>query len=360
MLRNKCVALLLICLFLGVTSCRAESTNLISEDLVQVNTANYQTVVAQYGTYEMRVTASASIYYPHSYDVCFDKAGAKIESFLVTTGEKVKKGDPLVSFVLDVDEVALESDHLALVRTREELERETETRQEEIAFLRESVYTSKDQFEREKRLLKLKQAELMLELTVCQLESRIDELEDSIRKREKEASENVLLAPVDGEVISIAFKHEGDLVHADEALITIRQTDRILMRVDDAVGFFRFGMEVDVEVGAATSRKVFSGRVIAADTLIPENEQTGYAYIEVEGATADADLLMPRISGAAYSVENVITIPKSAVKIDGGKAYVTKLVNGQPCKRYVSPVMQNNAQLWILQGIEPGEIIVVD
>lgn len=360
MSRNKFLAFLLVCLSLLTPCAAAESVNLISEEMIQVNTANYETIVVEYGTYEVRTSAAGTMTYPYTYDLCFDKAGAKFGEYLVKRGAQVKKGDPLISFALDTDEVALESQRLELTRTREALDRETQTRQEEIGELQQSIHISNDRFEREKLLLELTRAELELELEVCRLEMRIGELEESIARMENEASENLLLAPADGEIINLAFKREGDLVYTDEVLVTMCRTDKFLMRVENAVDYFRYGMEVDVEVGIADERRILPGRVVAADTLIPDDEQTGFAYIEVEGATADMDLRKPQIRGSAFYLENVITVPRDAVKFENGKSYVTKLVDGLPRKRYVNRVVQNNAHLWILQGIEPGEIIVID
>lgn len=360
MSRNKRWILLLVCLCVLLPGGLAESDNLISGEMIQVNAANYETHTVEIGVYDVMTSASGTVVYPYTYDLRFDKEGAKFGEYLVKRGTKVKKGDPLISFILDIDEVELERQRLELTRAREELERQTESRQEQIEEMVEGVYSTDDRFEREKLNLQVTRAEIEMAQFIELQQMHIRDLEDSIAKMEQEASENMLLAPIDGEIINLAYKRDGDLVYTSEVLVTICRTDKMLMRVENKMDYFRYGMEVDVEIGVNDERRNVSGRVVGADTLLSDNLRTRVAYIELEGVHEDTDLRKPQVRGSAFYLGNVITVPRDGVKFDNGKSYVTKLVDGLPRKRYVNRVVQNNAQLWILQGLEPGETIVID
>ena len=52
-------------------SALAESESLISSDLIQAETANYETAQVSMGTYERSYSSGASEYYPYTYPVSY-------------------------------------------------------------------------------------------------------------------------------------------------------------------------------------------------------------------------------------------------------------------------------------------------
>jgi len=58
-------------------------------------------------------------------------------------------------------------------------------------------------------------------------------------------------------------------------------------------------------------------------------------------------------------LDNVMIVPRKAVELEAGDYFVSKLEDGIVRKRYVNCIVKPGQQIWILQGIEAGEEIVV-
>ena len=114
-------------------SALAESESLISSDLIQAETANYETAQVRMGTYERSYSSGASEYYPYTYQLRYEGNGAKFGEYTVSRGDMVKAGDVLATFTLEEDEVALSSLQLSLVRAQEDFAAGLEEQENGIA-----------------------------------------------------------------------------------------------------------------------------------------------------------------------------------------------------------------------------------
>ena len=96
MSRNKPVLLLLmLALLMPHTACAAVSENLLEAQGQTQEAANYKTYTVETGVYERSYSASGSTYYPYTYNLCFETAGAKFKEYTVKRNDTVKKGDVL-------------------------------------------------------------------------------------------------------------------------------------------------------------------------------------------------------------------------------------------------------------------------
>jgi hypothetical protein len=113
-------------------------------------------------------------------------------------------------------------------------------------------------------------------------------------------------------------------------------------------------------VGPNKDRIQLPGRIVGADTLIPVAQRTGKAYVEVE-IPEGLKLTRPIVSGSMVSVKDVPLISRKSVTLDGGVYYATVLENGVPQKRYINCLVHNSVnEAWVLQGLEPGDEIIID
>lgn len=361
MSRIKRSGLILLCLCLLPAAALSESVNLLSSELIQAETANYQTSLLEKGTYRQIYSVAAAEYYPHTYHLRFETDGAKFNEYLVKRGDEVRKGDALASFTLETDEVALTSQRMALKQAQDALEDQILEREEALEALQEALVNAQSQYERQLLTLRIARAELATEQYVYQQERAIRALEDSIAEMEEKKAGNVLVAPVDGVVQDTAYMRAGDRISSSQVMVTLYRTDDMLLRIENPNGYFRYGMDVTVEMGAANEREEFSGRVVGADTLVPSAQKRGYAYVRLDALDGDTKLRKPNVYGTSSYLEGVDLLPRRAVGLEGGKYYVTLLNNGVTGKRYVNCIINNNAQqAWIVQGLEPGDEIVVD
>ncbi len=356
-------ALCLVCtaVLTGGSAAIPESESLISSDLIETETANYETAEVYSGTYERSYSASASEFYPYTYQLRYENSGAKFGEYLVSRGDTVQAGDALATFTLEKDEVALSSLQLSLERAQEALETSLEEREIAIDALNRQYASASDRYERELLALQIARAETELEQYTYQQNREISALREDITELEEQQANTVLISPFDGEIVSLTYKREGDVVSSGEVLVTLSRTDGMLLAVDNASGYFRYGMQVVVEVGPAKDRVQLTGQVVGADTLLPESRRLGYALIALDPYDEEEiRFVNPTAHAPTYYLENVLLLPRRAAVLEGGKYYVTKLVDGMVQKRFVNLIMNNTTEAWILQGVSPGETVILD
>lgn len=353
------IALLLACAPLSL----AESESLISQDLIAADTVNYRTITVERGDFAPTLTASCEEYYPETYSLGLEEGNAWFEKYYVSRGDEVKKGDVLASFTVETNEVELASLRLDLQNAQKALENRMEEEEEAALERQRTLLKTSDSYEREMILLQSERAELVCEQfelnqlrTIAQIEEKIDEI------LARQAG-NKIISPVDGIVLSVEHKREGRPVYAGEILVVVCGTDNMLVRVDNASGLFKYGMEIPIEVSINKERIQLSGRVVGADTLIPTNERSNKSYIRLDLPIDYEGKKPTRASAVAkqFSLTDVTLVKRSALKQHGVEYYVTVLSDGVPIKKFVNCANFTNSQMaWVLQGLEPGDEIIID
>lgn len=367
MSRIKTGLLFLLCLCLAGTSALSESPNLLSGESIQADEVNYRTTEVELGTYERRVGMQASEHYPRVASLRYEGSKAKFVEYKIKRNDEVKAGDVLAVFSTEIDEVELAALRVELEQLQSKYDSGRLEKMEEIENLTEQLRDVTEQYARELLMLQISRAELLLEQYDYQQQLAIADVRKAIAEMEEEAAGNVLVAPFDGVITSTHYMREGDRVPTNEVLLTIQSMDHVLLRVSNPQGEYRYGMDVKIEIGASKARYTLSGRVVGADTQLPASQRSGYAYIAIDDYSAEeiqeakkTIITNPSVSGATRYLENVVLVPRRAVKLDNGKYVVNKLVGTTLHKRYVNFIMQNASHAWVIQGLEPGETIIID
>lgn len=362
MSRNKPGVLLLLLAFsLLPLSALASSASLISDEMIQAEAANYDTYTVVCGVYEKTTTTSAAEYYPYTYRLRFEQSGAVFEEYLVRRGQEVKAGDALARFSLPSNEVALATRQLSLRQLEESFAQGQLAKSQALSEQREKLTNLTDPYAQALLLLQIQRDEIALEQYCYQQRQTIDTLKAEIAEIEETARQTVLYAPADGVIDEISYKREGDKISTSEVLITLSRTDGMLLRIENKSGGFRFGMPVTVETGRNKTRVQLTGRVVGADTLLPDGRKSGYAYIQLDPYNEE-EIRLNNSKAIAPSIylEQVIALPRKAVTLDSGKYSVNLLIDGVPRKRFVNYVMQTTSSALVIQGLNPGDIIVID
>lgn len=361
MLKNKCRHALLIVFLLIILPLSAfASESLISPEMIKAETVNYDVHTVEYGIYQKNNSRSVSEVYPYTYQLRFEQSGATFVEYYVRRGAEVKKGDVLASFSLETDDVTLTSKKLSLKRMENAFMEGKLSRAEAIQTQKENLLTVSDPYDQAIAVLQIQRAEIALEQYIYQQELNINALREEIEEAELLKTQTTLISPFDGVVEDINFKRAGDVISPNEVLITIYREDYMLLRVENKDMNFRYGMDVNLEVGRNKNKTLLPGKVVGADTLLPESRRNGYAYILLEPYDPDIRLTAPKAIVSTYYLENVIVVPRKSLTLEGGKYFVYQLIDGIPRKRFVNYIMQNNTSAWVIQGLDMGDTIVID
>lgn len=351
---------IILCTCLLPASAFAQSVNLISEDLIVSNTVNYEMSPVEYGTLVQEVTASGEIYLPYTYKLFPEVGGLTFVEYTVERGDVVKAGDVLAVFESTVDEVALMEKKLSLERALDTFEMGQESRLEAIDEMYLKLLSEKDGYRAQMLKLELNRAELALEQYIFQQQAAIEEIEAAIEEIEAQRTESLIVAPVDGIVERTITKRTGDRIARDEVMVILYKTDGALVKAANKSGMLRYGMEVTITVGNGNKAQSIPGRVVGEDRMIPAGQKTGYAYVKPDYYDPEkTPTVNPRVTANAVYLENVLLIPRSAVSLDSGRYYIMELSEGVTRKRYINAFL-NRQQVWVLQGLEHGEEIIVD
>lgn len=339
----------------------ASSDSLISQDMIRAETANYDTHTVSFTTLEKTNSGSLKEFYPYTYSLRFEKSGAHFVEYLVRRGDEVKKGDVLALFTLETDEAALAGKRLSLQRMEEAFTEGQLTRHKAIQQQEKDLLALSDPYDQAIALLKIQRSEIALEQYIHQQTVNIENLRQEIAQIEEELTQTALISPFDGIVEDVTYKRAGDPISPSETLITLAREDYMLLRASNSDCNFRYGMEVKIQVGRNKNQSILTGRVVGADNLLPESRRTGYAYIQLDPYDEESiRLTSPKLIASTYYLENVMAVPRRAVEMEAGKYYVNQLIDGVPRKRYVNFVMQTTSDAWIIQGLNEGDVIVID
>ncbi|MCM1158069.1 MAG: hypothetical protein NC300_05230 [Bacteroidales bacterium] len=224
--------------------------------------------------------------------------------------------------------------------------------------------------------LKLKNLELSMEL----LSQKYDEenytrqcrrLEQELAEWKKKTGEVVITAPEEGEFINyMDWMQEAQMLDENAPIGTIQKASVAYVRVENKDNGLRYGNRVtlkDLEgntyqgtvVGAYPSGEIKEevqtggGGTMTVTSDADENQQS--AYIELSGE----DIFEKgNVSYQANQVKDVIAVDRTLVKSENRNHFIWILREGKPCRQYVEFMAVAENKLWILNGLEEGDILL--
>lgn len=362
MKRKRLAAALMLLMVLPLSACgdSTQEQTLYPEELMVPEQANYETVSVEMGQYVKTGKGSVVVYYPVTAELSWEKSNASFREILVKKDQKVKKGEVLAIFDIDVSKADLEELSLKLTRTVEDMEAEKEER---LSAIEDAKKAAEGLTGRSLRIAALKTEKLQTgyEQFIYQSEREIAQIKERMEKLEDEIENNTLTAPYDGVIDTVISYHPGDPVVANQVLITMHATDKYYFVADDYSGNLRYNMEVTVESGKKNDRKSHAGRVVAASNVLPASVSQGKAMIELY-----EDILPEELDGTltyqcnAEKLQDVLLADKGAVNREDEKYYVYVLWEDMVQKRYIVQGAANTEAVWVLDGLSEGQSLITD
>ncbi|MDX9971178.1 MAG: efflux RND transporter periplasmic adaptor subunit [Candidatus Gracilibacteria bacterium] len=195
------------------------------------------------------------------------------------------------------------------------------------------------------------------------LRAKIDSALASVKQLQKELSDTMIKAPIDGVLTEINVK-EGENVSSSENVI-VMITDKMQIKANISetdINKINVGNPVELSFDSLSQDEVFMGEIITinpAETVID-----GVIYYEAtvvldsedsrikSGMTADMDILSAK-------KEKVISIPALSVEYDDKISYCFILENGQKVKREIKVGIEGNDYIEVLEGVKENEEIII-
>ncbi|XOA42960.1 MAG: efflux RND transporter periplasmic adaptor subunit [Candidatus Nealsonbacteria bacterium] len=187
-----------------------------------------------------------------------------------------------------------------------------------------------------------------------------------IQLLEKQIEDTILRTPVDGQVVKVN-KSIGEIVQStlQDAVIILLPSSPFKIEVDiyeEDIVDIKVDNPVEITL-VAFSDDILKGRVISIDPA--EKLIGGIVYYEVTidfeetkegikpGMTADIII-------ESDKKENVLVIPKRAVKKMDGKKIVQVFKDGEIKEREIEIGLKGNEYIEVISGLQEGEKVVID
>lgn len=171
---------------------------------------------------------------------------------------------------------------------------------------------------------------------------------------------SIIKSPVTG-IISAKYVNSGEVIGAGTPMMSVVNIDKVKLVIDVAeeeINKIKDGQEVDIVVGALNNEKI-KGVV----TIVPPaSNPTRLFQVKID-INNDEHKLKPgmfaEVNVEKGIKENVVVIPKDAIllKKHGNVVFVVK--DGKAIERQVKIGISNGENVEIIEGIKPGEKVVV-
>jgi len=302
--------------------------------LIKPAQENYRTVQVARGTVAKQIDSRGYLESVALDTVQFTGENGRIGSITVKSGDKVRKGDVLVKLITDDLGIQLKEQELALLKAK-------------LAY----------------RQAKGTDAEA---LQVASLQTEIEQMKYD--QLSKQYDSKLLKSGIDGQVIFVEALKEGDPIEPYQTLVTV--ADPTKLRVSLQVENTDDIREVDIGMAAkiTLNGKEVDGKVVQTPSSAPQtlnkNLADRYAktlYIESAALAKDAEI------GASADVviilaqrENVLKIPKGALRSYSGRTFVRILEDGNRIREAdVEAGLSSPTEVEIIKGLTEGQKVIL-
>lgn len=374
MYKTKWLAIFLACGLLLAACGEQEPKSevmLYQEEESEKEEQHYKTTTVRRDTYEEKISTTGELYYQNEKIVSLSDSRAHIDKFCVKNGQKVKKGDALAIYHIQISDISMKKKKLELDQAKSQYESSLKSKRNEVLQQQRTVNTTTDASEKKIARLQLKK-----------LQSEYKELEKegkSVKNQEKEYNELVqkrekatLRSKYTGTVAEI-MELSGESV-TGETLMLIRDETDFLLSAEDAEGM-RYNMTVDVGLGNTSDNIKYhlKGKVISTDNLLDSGEEDMAAAEEatsqlIQIAKSDRqkyDFTKYNIyiTGTNLKIEDALIVDADAVQeeADGEetKLFVYVLENDKLHKRYIVSNYRQDTYYLVNQGLKEGQTLAI-
>lgn len=293
------------------------------------------------------------------------EVGGRVVDSQLDVGKRVFRGDILVQ--LDTGDIDLEIERIKneIVAAKRRVEVGS-TRRADVMNLRDTVANFErqaqsgayPQVELEKQRRTLQQLEQSMDLDEVNLKLALENLENSLRSKERERAKMTVTAPSDG-VVTQVFARVGDLIGSNSPIATVIAVTRT---VEAKLSEERFAA---VKVGQKASVRFLTYGAdqynAVVTKILPSADSATQRYtIFLEVNLPEGRALVPGLTGEVSIViserANALLIPRRALVGD----YVYVVSGSSLARRKVEKGYESLNLVEILKGLETDELVVLE
>jgi len=352
---RKKIILLLGIASIAVCGCGNKKTDLVNSSLVY-SEDGFGTDTAKIGELKESKSFSASVVYPVSTVIYAPYNGLIMEKVEVEYGDKVKKGDLLVSIRdITAETIAMQED--AIQKNLQELNKGIENYNSQIASLDNLIAASSGT---QQQLYQVQKEKVQRQIEYYRQDG---ERVQNQMKQELEVLKTLegdmnIYAPYDGVIDEIDNVPEGTELTTTREILKMHSEDETLLYVSEGDSL-KYNMPVSVSVGVGETQATYTGRVVSADNVLDDAYQTNSAFIKLDEKVAADELKNITVTADIRKLNNILLVKEFAVTTQNDEKYVSIVEDGKVLKRPVITGGSDGENVWILKGVDEGQQVLI-
>lgn len=192
------------------------------------------------------------------------------------------------------------------------------------------------------------------------LKAQVKQAQSAVELINTNLGNSVITSPVTG-IISAKYINSGEVTGAGTPMLSVVNIDKVKTVIDVAeeeINRIKDGQEVDVKVGALDGEKI-KGKI----TIVPPaSNPTRLFQVKIDIDNSDHNLkpgMFAEVEVEKGIKENVVILPKDAILLKKHGNVVFVIRDNKAVERHVKLGITNGENVEIIDGIKPGEKVVV-
>jgi len=321
--------------------------------------AKYATATVEKKKLKITVNSDASLALTKAAGVFLPDRNATLTEICVSDGAVVNAGDVIARYTLPVDELKIVEAENACEAAKDDMEYGIATREAQIEELTYSLdfmvgdTARKTELTIEKLKMELEDFTATASAYAAYCENALSEAQNADKPRD-------ITAPITGVVTDVVKIEDGKDINPDKQLAYIYDPTSALLRVNNADGKLKYGMEVEILLTGKGASAAPKGVVISADNVLPVTSRTGMAYISFSLTGLANVYTSASVTATALEIDDALMARSQAVSYENGH-YVVNLAaeDGTLRTRYVVKALDAGSDSWLLYGVSEGDTLVV-
>lgn len=352
---SKKIMLLLGLTAIAVCGCGNKNKNLVNSSLVN-SEDGFGSDTAKIGQLKESKSFSASVTYPISTVIYAPYSGLVMKKIEVEYGDKVKKGDLLVSIQeINADTIAAQED--AIAKNLQELNKGIENYNSQIAVLNSSIASS-DGTQQQLYQVQKDKVERQLEYYKQDGERVQNQMKQELETLKTLEGDMNIYAPYDGVIDEVENVPEGTELTNTRELLKMHSESETLLYVSEGASL-KYNMPVTVSVGVGETQAEYSGRVVSADNVLDDAYQTKCTYVKLDENVAADELKNITVTADVKKLNNILLVKQFAVTEQNKEKYISIIEDGKIMKRPVITGGSDGNNVWILKGVNEGQQVLI-
>lgn len=327
----------------------------------------YDLTEVRRGDFVHEMFAIGQIEYRDIYYQTLETESAKLVKYKVKEGDKVEKGDVILTYEPVFDEVSYAQRVADVNQQEKEYTAGYDSRRAEIVQAEHDLSELKDKTERAIKQLEIKKLKLALK-KYQEIKVNIEETKKELNEYKAGFEATKVYADHDGYVLKLSEFKKDDIMSKGAVVATISPKKDYLIKIEDMPETeLRYNADVTISIASDSGEVSFPGRVIMSSNILSYSNAQEAAYVEFNEKPADLPDGAIKVYFQSRSLKNVLLVDKNAVgfeKMGEGAdieevPYVYVYENKMACKRYIEVFGNNNKDYLVLSGLNEGQQVAI-